>query len=78
MIEELSFEAEGDAIGIGKVLALAGLAKSHGEGMRLVKGGAVHVDGEVVKDEKARFLKGATHLLRVGSKNRRFLRVTIK
>ena len=78
VIEELTFEAEGDAIGIGKVLALAGLAKSGSEGMRLVKGGAVHVDGEVVKDEKGKLAKGAQYLLRVGSKNRRFLRVTIK
>lgn len=78
VIEELAFEAEGDAIGIGKALALAGLAKSSSEGVRLVKGGAVHVDGEVVKDEKARLLKGQQYLLRVGSKNRRFLRVTIK
>ena len=78
VIEELSLDAEGEAIGIGKVLALAGLAKSGSEGMRLVKGGAVHVDGEVVKDEKARLLKGSQYLLRVGSKNRRFLRVTIK
>lgn len=80
VIEEVTFETEGDApgIGIGKVLALAGLAKSGGEGLRLVKGGAVHVDGEVVKDEKARLLKGQTYLLRVGSKNRAFRRVTIK
>ena len=78
VIEEMSFEAEGESIGIGKVLALAGLAKSGSEGMRLVKGGAVHIDGEVVKDEKGKLQKGATHLLRVGSKNRRFLRVTIK
>jgi len=76
-IEELTFAAEGDAIGIGKALALAGLAKSSSEGARLVKGGAVHVDGEVVKDEKARLLKGQQYLLRVGSKNRRFLRITI-
>ncbi len=78
VIEELTLDAEGEAIGIGKVLALAGLAKSGSEGMRLVRGGAVHVDGEVVKDEKARLLKGQQYLLRVGSKNRRFLRVTIK
>jgi tyrosyl-tRNA synthetase len=76
-IEELTFAADGDAIGLGKALALAGLAKSSSEGLRLVKGGAVHVDGEVVKDEKARLLKGQQYLLRVGSKNRRFLRITI-
>lgn len=76
-IEEHSFAAEGEAVGIGKALALAGVAKSSSEGLRLVKGGAVHVDGEVVKDEKAKLLKGRQYLLRVGSKNRRFLRITI-
>jgi tyrosyl-tRNA synthetase len=78
VIEEASFDAEGDSIGLGKVLALAGLAKSGSEGMRLIKGGAVHLDSEVVKDEKLKLAKGTTCLLRVGSKNRRFLRVTIK
>jgi tyrosyl-tRNA synthetase len=77
-IEELELEADGEAIWLGKVLALAGLAKSSGEGGRLVKGGAVHVDGEVVKDDKAKLLKGQSYLLRVGSKNRRFIRVTVK
>lgn len=77
VVEEITITAEGESVGIGKALALAGLAPSTSEGMRLVKGGAVHVDGVVVKDEKAKLLKGPQYLLRVGSKNRRFLRLTI-
>ena len=77
-IEELEVVAETDALLIGKALALAGLAPSASEGGRLVKGGAVHVDGEVLKDEKARLHKGKRYLLRVGSKNRRFAYLTVR
>jgi tyrosyl-tRNA synthetase len=78
VIEETTLGAEGEGLPIGKALALANLAKSSSEGARLVKGGAVHVDGVVVQDEKARLQKGQTYLVRVGSKNRRFMRITIQ
>jgi tyrosyl-tRNA synthetase len=77
-IEQVTIGAEGDTLWIGKALALANLAKSSSEGARLVKGGAVHVDGVVVQDEKATLQKGQTYLVRVGSKNRRFARLTIQ
>lgn len=77
-IEELAVVTETDALLIGKALALAGLAPSANEGARLVKGGAVHVDSEVVKDDKARLHKGQRYLVRVGSKNRRFAWLTVK
>ena len=77
-IEELEVVAETDALLLGKALALAGLAPSASEGGRLVKGGAVHVDNEVVKDDKARLHKGQRYLVRVGSKNRRFAWLTVK
>jgi tyrosyl-tRNA synthetase len=77
-IPEIDLTAEGDAIWVGKALALAGLAKSASEGARLVKGGAVHLDNEVVKDEKARLEKGKRYLVRVGSKNRQFAYLTVR
>jgi tyrosyl-tRNA synthetase len=77
-IEEITITAESDAVMIGKALALAGLAPSASEGARLVKGGAVHLDNEVVKDEKRRLAKGARHLVRVGSKNRRFAWLVVR
>ncbi|WP_437610645.1 tyrosine--tRNA ligase [Sorangium sp. So ce834] len=72
VVEELHVASDRDAIPIGKALALAGLAKSTSEALRLVKGGAVHLDGEVIKDDQLKLERGKRFLVRVGSKNRRF------
>ena len=77
-IEEIEITCEAESVMIGKALALAGLAPSATEGQRLVKGGAVHVDGAVLKDDKAKLQKGQRYLLRVGSKNRRFAHVLVR
>ena len=46
--------------GLTKVEATShNIAKSSSEGARLVKGGAVHLDGEVLKDEKAKLTQEA-------------------
>ncbi|WP_438034744.1 tyrosine--tRNA ligase [Sorangium sp. So ce204] len=71
-IEELQVASGRDTIPIGNALALAGLAESTSAARRLVKGGAVHLDGEVVKDEQLKLERGKRYLVRVGSKNRRF------
>jgi tyrosyl-tRNA synthetase len=76
-VDELDVLIEGDAVLLGKALALAGLAASSSEGARLVKGGAVHVDDVVVKDDKQKLDKGKRYLVRVGSKNRRFAWLSI-
>lgn len=72
VIEELHVASDRDTIPIGNALALAGLAESTSAARRLVKGGAVHLDGEVVKDEQLKLERGKRFLVRVGSKNRRF------
>ncbi len=77
-IDEIDVTSETATLWIGKALALANLAKSASEGGRLVKGGAVHVDNEVVKDDKATLEKGKRYLVRVGSKNRRFAYLTVR
>jgi tyrosyl-tRNA synthetase len=77
-IQEIDLVAEGDAIWIGKALFLAKLAQSASDGARLVKAGAVHLDGDVVKDEKTRLEKGKRYLVRVGSKNRQFRYLTVR
>ncbi len=77
-VDEIDVAAESDSLWIGKALALAGLAASSGEGGRLVKGGAVHLDGAVVKDDKLKLEKGKRYLIRVGSKNRRFAWLSIR
>jgi tyrosyl-tRNA synthetase len=76
-IEEIRVQSDGEDLPIGKALSLAGLAKSTSDGMRLVKAGAVHVDGQVLKDERHRLAKGQRYLIRVGTKNRRFAHVVV-
>jgi tyrosyl-tRNA synthetase len=78
VIDEITVVAESGALLLGKALALAGLAPSSSEGGRLVKGGAVHVDHVVIKDDKHKLETGKRYLLRVGSKNRRFAWLTVK
>ena len=76
-VEEIAVPADGPSITIGKALAVAGLAKSASEGARLVKSGAVHLDDVRVEDDRAQLQRGSRHLVRVGSKNRRFAWLTI-
>ena len=60
-----------------------GLAPSTTEAMRLIKGGAVYVGEDALpegatKDEKFELEKGKRYLLRVGSKNRKFLYIKVE
>ena len=77
-IEEILLQAEGQPLWIPKALSLAGLTKSTSEGVRLVKGRAVHVDGDVVDAEQAALTPGKRYLIRLGSKNRRFVYLVIQ
>jgi len=70
------------AIWIAKAMKDTGLAPSTSEALRLIKGGAVYVgtDGlpdEAMKHEKFELERGRRYLVRVGSKNRKFLYVTV-
>jgi tyrosyl-tRNA synthetase len=58
-------------------LKQANLAASTSEARRLVEQGGVEVDGARVTDPKARLDPGSEHLVRVGSKNRRFARIRV-
>ncbi|MGK3997226.1 tyrosine--tRNA ligase [Sorangium sp. So ce1024] len=77
VIEEIQVASDRDTIPIGNALSQAGLAESTSAARRLVKGGAVHLDGEVVKDEQLKLERGKRYLVRVGSKNRRFAYLVI-
>jgi tyrosyl-tRNA synthetase len=55
----------------------ANLAASTSEARRLVEQGGVEVDGQRVTDPKAHLEPGREHLVRVGSKNRRFARIRV-
>ena len=58
-------------------LKQANLAESTSAARRLVEQGGVEIDGQRVTDPKARLLPGSVHLVRVGSKTRRFARIRI-
>lgn len=71
--EELSLE---DAqLGIATVLREAGLVSSTSEAMRMVKQGAVKIDGEKVSDAKFQCERGTTAVYQVGK--RKFARLTL-
>jgi tyrosyl-tRNA synthetase len=58
-------------------LKQANLAESTSAARRLIEQGGVEIDGQRATDPKARLLPGSSHLVRVGSKNRRFARIVI-
>jgi tyrosyl-tRNA synthetase len=64
----------GAAVGIGALLKSANLAASSGEGNRLIDGGGVRVDSNVVSDKGLK-LGAGTYVLQVGK--RKFARVTL-
>lgn len=76
-VEEKTVPTDGETLWIAKALALTGLVKSSGEGKRLVEQGGVEVDRERVTDVQLQLHKGKRYLLKVGSKNRRFVWVTV-
>ena len=65
----------GAPMGIGALLKQANLAASTGEGLRLVDGGGVKVDGSVVGDRGLKLAAG-TYVVQVGK--RKFARVTLE
>jgi tyrosyl-tRNA synthetase len=70
----LSLGEGGAAVGIGALLKSAGLAASSGEGNRLIDGGGVRIDGNVVSDKGLK-LGAGIYVLQVGK--RKFARVTL-
>ncbi len=64
----------GAPIGIGALLKMAGLAASSGEGNRLIDGGGVRIDSDVVSDKGLK-LGAGSYVIQVGK--RKFSRVTL-
>jgi tyrosyl-tRNA synthetase len=66
---------EGDEIWIIDLITLAGFAATNGEARRFIRGGAVRIDGEVVRDEKVKMRTGDLEgrVLQVGK--RRYTRL---
>lgn len=73
-IDEQTVALDGGPMGIGALLKLTGLAASSGEGNRLIDGGGVRVDAQVVSDKGLK-LGAGTYVLQVGK--RKFKKVTL-
>lgn len=73
-IEELTLTSD-DAMPIANLLKDAGLVASTSEAMRMLKQGAVKIDGEKLNDNKFSAAKGSTAIYQVGK--RKFAKVTI-
>ena len=72
---EISLKADGEGVSIANVLKDAGLTSSTSDAIRMVKQGAVRIDGERIEDPKLQLATGFTGICQVGK--RRFARVVI-
>ena len=75
-IDEVSLPCGAVGMGIAHVLKQAGLASSTSEAFRLIRQGAVRVDGERVEDRERQMPPGSRHVYQVGK--RRYARVTLR
>jgi tyrosyl-tRNA synthetase len=76
-VPEATVTTELETLWIAKALSSAGLVKTTGEGKRLVEQGGVEMDGARVTEAALQLQPGRSYLVRVGSKNRRFCRITV-
>lgn len=75
-IPELTITIDGEEIGIANLLKEAGLVVSTSEAMRMIKQGAVKLNGkEKISDTKQTFAKGSQEIYQVGK--RKFAKITI-
>jgi len=72
---ELTLEAQDGGLGIAHLLKGAGLVTSTSEAFRMIKQGAVRIDGERVEDRALTIDAGSTNVYQVG--RRRFARVSL-
>jgi len=72
---EQTLHADGDGMAIGNLLKSAGLVSSTSEALRMIKQGAVKIDGEKLADTRLEIPVGTSAVFQVGK--RRFARVTL-
>jgi tyrosyl-tRNA synthetase len=75
-VPEVTLTAALEPVPLAGALVQAGLAASNSEARRLVQGGGVKVDGEVVRDPRASIPATGEHLLQAGK--RRFARIVFR
>jgi tyrosyl-tRNA synthetase len=74
-IPDKALDSQDGQLGIAHLLKAAGLVSSTSEAFRMIKQGAVKIDGERVEDRGLQIEAGSTHIYQVGK--RKFARVTL-
>ncbi len=74
-IAEVTLHAESGVLQIANLIKDAGLTQSTSDALRMIRQGAVKIDGEKVNDTKLAIKSGSTHIYQIGK--RRFARVTV-
>ena len=74
-MQELSLSAGENGLPIANVIKEAGLTASTSEALRMLKQGAVKIDGERIDDKTVVLQSGVTHIVQVGK--RKFAKVTM-
>jgi tyrosyl-tRNA synthetase len=74
-IDDIRLTAEAGGIAIANLLKQAGLVESTSEALRMIKQGAVKVDGERLEDSKAMITAPSQHVYQVGK--RKFARIEV-
>jgi tyrosyl-tRNA synthetase len=74
-IPDKALDSQDGKLGIAHLLREAGLVSSTSEAFRMIKQGAVRIDGERVEDRSLEIEAGSTHVYQVGK--RKFARVTL-
>jgi tyrosyl-tRNA synthetase len=72
---QLELNAGAEGLAIANLLKDSGLVGSTSEAMRMIKQGAVRIDGDRIEDAKLVIQAGSAHVFQVGK--RRFARVTV-
>lgn len=74
-LEEVTLDSAGEGLGIVQAIRQAGLTEGTSEAMRMIKQGAVRVEGDRISDKGLHLAAGSSYLLQVGK--RRFVRLTL-
>ena len=72
---EVTFHLEGEAMGIANLLKAANLVNSTSDAMRMIKQGAVKINGDRVEDTKLQLSEKGEAVYQVGK--RKFARITL-
>ena len=75
-IDEVALTVEEEGIAIANLLKDSGLTVSTSEALRMIKQGAVKIDGEKISDKNLRITAGEQHIFQVGK--RKFAKVSTR